>query len=63
VNPDSGEGLASALTTKDIGDLSMVPPLLDQISGEIPSLRADEAYDGEPVYRAVAERQPHSLRP
>ncbi len=57
VNPDSGEVLASELTTKDIGDLSMVQPLLDQISGESNSLLADGAYDGEPVYRAVAERR------
>ena len=58
VNPDGGEVLASELTTKDIGDLSMVQPLLDQISGEIHSIMADGAYDGESVYRAVAERQP-----
>jgi hypothetical protein len=32
--------------------------LLDQITGSIASVTADGAYDGEPVYRAVAERQP-----
>ena len=32
--------------------------MLDQISGPIGSVTADGAYDGEPVYRAVAERQP-----
>ena len=30
--------------------------LLDQVTGDIGSLTADGAYDGEPVYRAVAER-------
>jgi hypothetical protein len=54
VNPDTGEILASELTTKEIGDRSRVGPLLDQISGPITSVLADGAYDGEPVYRAVA---------
>jgi Transposase DDE domain len=58
VSPDSGEILASEWTTKEIGDRSMVGPLLDQILGPITSIMADGAYDGEPVYRAVAQRQP-----
>jgi hypothetical protein len=32
--------------------------LLDQISGPIASVTADGAYDGEPVYRTIAERDP-----
>ncbi|MFL5287915.1 MAG: IS5/IS1182 family transposase, partial [Rhodopila sp.] len=32
--------------------------LLEQITGPIASVTADGAYDGEPVYRAVSERQP-----
>jgi Transposase DDE domain len=60
VNPDSGEILASDLTTKDVGDLSMVGPLLDQIPGSLASVIADGAYDGEPVYRAIAAHQPDS---
>ena len=39
-------------------DASLVGPLLDQITGPIASVTADGAYDGEPVYRAVCERQP-----
>jgi hypothetical protein len=35
-----------------------VPALLERIEGEIASVTADGAYDGEPVYRAVAHRQP-----
>jgi DDE family transposase len=58
VDPDSGEILASALTTTEEGDASQVGPLLDRITGPIASVTADGAYDGEPVYRAVAERQP-----
>jgi hypothetical protein len=57
VNPDSGEILDSELTSNQVGDLSMVGPLLDQIPGSMASVLADGAYDAEPVYRAVAERQ------
>jgi transposase len=32
--------------------------LLDQISGSIASVTADGAYDGDPVYRIIAERAP-----
>ena len=39
-------------------DAGEVPALLDQITGEIASVTADGAYDGEPVYRAVADHQP-----
>src|SRR3712207_5282732 len=58
VDPASGEILASELTTSEEGDASQVSPLLAQIPGPIASVIADGAYDGEPVYRAVAERQP-----
>jgi hypothetical protein len=58
VNPDTNEILASELTSNEIGDPSIVGPLLDQIPGSLASMTADGAYDGEPVYRAIAERQP-----
>jgi transposase len=58
VDPNSGEILASKLTTSEEGDASQVSPLLDQITSPIASVIADGAYDGEPVYRAAAERQP-----
>src|ERR671912_1732855 len=58
VDPASGEILASELTTPEEGDAALVGPLLEQITGAIASVIADGAYDGEPVYRAVAERQP-----
>jgi hypothetical protein len=60
VNPDSGEILASELTTNEVGDSSMVSPWLDQIPGTIVSVTADGAYDGEPVYGARTERQPQA---
>jgi len=58
VDSGSGEVLACELTSSDEGDASQVSVLLGQISGPIASVVADGAYDGEPVYRAVAERQP-----
>src|SRR5215203_5319937 len=58
VDPSTGEILASALTSHEEGDASQIGPLLDQIPGSLGSVIADGAYDGEPVYRAVAERQP-----
>jgi hypothetical protein len=58
VDPGSGEILASELTTSEEGDASQVGPLLDQIHRPVASVTADGAYDGEPVYRAVSERQP-----
>jgi hypothetical protein len=58
VDPDTGEILASELTTIEDGDASQVGPLLDQISGPIASVTADGAYDGAPVYRIIAGRDP-----
>src|ERR687893_533095 len=58
VDPGTGEILASELTATDEGDASQVGPLLDQIHRPVASVTADGAYDGEPVYRAVSERQP-----
>jgi transposase len=58
VDPSSGEILASELTTNDEGDASQIGPLLGQIPGLIASVTADGAYDGDPVYQAVSERQP-----
>jgi transposase len=58
VNPDTGELLASALTSNEEGDASLVGPLFDQIARPIGTVLADGAYDGEPVYRAVAAHTP-----
>ena len=58
VDPSTGEILTSELTSNEEGDASQVGPLLAQIPDLLGSVIADGAYDGEPVYRAVAERQP-----
>ena len=57
VDPNTGEILASELTSNDEGDASQVGPLLEQIPGPIATVIADGAYDGEPVYRVVSEHQ------
>src|SRR3954454_19200298 len=58
VDPNSGEILASELTTMEEGDAALVGPLLDQITSAIASVMADGAYAGAVISRAVAERQP-----
>ena len=58
VDAGSGEIVACVLTDKDADDAGQVPALLEQIGGEIASVTADGAYDGEPVYQAVADHQP-----
>ena len=53
-----GASCTSGLTPDDVGDVSAVPELLDQIEADVASLTADGAYDGAAVYDAVAERHP-----
>ena len=58
VDPDTGEILASELTTTAEGDASLVGPLLEQIECPIAAVFADGAYDGEPTYRSVTDHTP-----
>jgi transposase len=58
VDADTHEIVAVELTPDDVGDVSEVPDLLDEIDAEVASVTADGAYDGETVYDAVAERHP-----
>ncbi len=58
LGPNSGELLASELTSNEDGDASQVGALLGQIPGLPASATADGACDGEPIHQAVAERQP-----
>ena len=57
---DAGTGqiVASILTEQDVDDPSQVGPLLDQIEQEIVQVTADGAYDGEPTYETIAQRDP-----
>ena len=50
--------VAATLTTSGEGDAGQVGPLLDQTEGPIDTVMADGAYDGEPTYQTVAERDP-----
>ena len=58
VDAETGEIVASTLTDSGGDDAAQVPVLLEQIDGEIASVTADGAYDGDPVYQAVTRRQP-----
>ena len=60
VDADTHEIVAVELTPEDVGDVSEVPELLDQIDADLASMTADGAYDGEAVYDAVAERHPEA---
>jgi hypothetical protein len=60
VDADTHEIVAVELTPDDVGDVSEVPDLLNQIDAEVASVTADGAYDGEAVYDAVAERHPNA---
>jgi hypothetical protein len=46
IDPDTGEILASELTTTEDGDASQVGPLLDEILSPVATVMADGAYDG-----------------
>jgi transposase len=58
VDADTHEIAAVELTPDDIGDVSTVADLLDQIEDPVASMTGDGAYDGQAVYDAVAKRQP-----
>lgn len=57
VDGGSGEIVASVLTGSEAHDAGQVSVLLEQVAGEIGSVMADGAYDGEPAYRAIQARQ------
>jgi hypothetical protein len=58
VDAETGQILASELTTSDVDDGTQVEPLLDQIPGPIASFTGDGAYDQEGVYVTVTQRHP-----
>jgi hypothetical protein len=60
IDAETGEILASELTTSDVDDGSQVEPLLDQITAPLASIIGDGAYDQAGVYRTVAERHPEA---
>ena len=58
VDAGTGEIVARVLTDDGADDAGEAPALLSQVEGETASVTADGAYDGEPVYQAVASSQP-----
>jgi Transposase DDE domain len=62
VDAETGQIVASALTSKDIDDGVLAGPLLDEVTGSLSSFTADGAYDQEGVYAAVADRHPDLKR-
>jgi hypothetical protein len=60
VDAESGQILASELTSHDVDDGSQAEPLLDQITVPLVSLTGDGAYDQAGIYGTVAERHPEA---
>jgi Transposase DDE domain len=55
---ETGQILASELTTSNVDDGSLVEPLLDQITDSLASFTGDGAYDQAGVHETVAKRYP-----
>src|SRR5215207_7914017 len=60
VDAETGQILASELTTSDVDDGSQVGPLLDQITAPLASFIGDGAYDQAGIYGTVAQRHPEA---
>jgi hypothetical protein len=58
IDAETGQIVASALTSEETDDDVAVGPLLGQLNGSLSSFTADGAYDQDGVYTAVAERHP-----
>jgi hypothetical protein len=58
VDADTGQILASELTSSDVDDGLQVGPLLEQIPGPLASFTGDGAYDQAGIYGIVAQRHP-----
>ena len=60
IDADNGDIVASDLTDKDVGDVTVLPDLLDQVEGRIHRFLGDGAYDGDPTYRLLTQRRQSS---
>jgi hypothetical protein len=60
VDAETGQILASELTTSDVDDGSQVEPLLDQITAPLASFIGDGAYDQAGIYGTIAQRHPEA---
>jgi hypothetical protein len=48
------------MTTDEVGDVTTVPDLLDQIDGSVASVTDDGAYDADVVYDEITRRHPEA---
>src|SRR5690349_20446890 len=60
VDADTGQIVATALTTPDVDDGSQAGAMLDQVAGPVVSFTGDGAYDQDRVYASVGERHPEA---
>ena len=58
VDAETGQILASELTSNDVDDGSQVEPLLDQITSPLASFIGDGAYDQIDIYGTVTQHHP-----
>ena len=58
VDADTHEIAAVELTPDDVGDVSALPDLLDQIEDPVGTVTADGAYDGDAIYDEGLQRHP-----
>ena len=56
MDAETGQIVASALTSKEVDDAAQVGPLLDQVTASLSSFTADGAYDQDSVYAELADR-------
>jgi hypothetical protein len=58
---NTGEIVATALTTNDVDDASQIGRLLDQVERPVASFTGDGAYDQDSVYQTITKRDPGAL--
>jgi hypothetical protein len=58
VDADTGEIVATTLTSHDVDDGSQVAPPLDQVGGPVASFTGDGAFDRKDVYDEIVARHP-----
>src|SRR4051812_46914420 len=61
LDADTQEIAAVELTPDDVGDVSVLPELLNQIDGDVASMTADGAYDSKAAYSAAADQHPAAV--
>jgi hypothetical protein len=60
IDANSHDVVAVELTSDEVGDVTAVPDLLDQIDGSGASVTGDGAYDADVVYDEITHRNPEA---